>query len=184
MKNLIIVLVMASFISCGKENTPLSVNVDKVVRLSVVNSTGTDLLNPLLGSSYKENDITIYHEVNGVVQKVQRNVETVPGTAGPTTFDLKGFSIVRYANQNLYMMNVDLNLDGLNRNTDKYTYTYIEWPNHDVDTLKTLFHKYDDSGIWYTEFWYNGVELRKKTLDAFEQEPNDETKFFHYNIVK
>ncbi len=180
MKNILIIAIILIFVSCKREVTNMTgSNIDKKALFSIENKQGQDLLNPELLEAYTADDIWLYYDINGKSEKVQNPVPTV---GVYTTYDTKGMLITRYANQKQYSLVIELNTKGLERNMSKYTNTYIYWPNQDIDTIKTLFH-YDEGGIWYSELWLNGIELRQNAIQQFKNDTSN-TKLFHFSIIK
>ena len=141
MKNAVIILISALFLSCNNSNESEDeikyngVNLNVGINLSVVNNQNEDLLNPLREDGYKEEDIRMFHLLNNEV------IEYAPDDwlSNP-----KGFKIYKSDIEDKYILRILL----LNSaETEELPTTYLQWNENETDTLKVTYRRMGSSVI-------------------------------------
>ncbi len=147
------------FVACRDDQQDavfLSADID----ISVKSVEGIDLLNPLNPESFDEDQIIIYHLINGVFEEFYESNLDHP----------KGFSIFEHNSQ--YRIRISsIPLGGIEEGT-----TLVEWNETDSDTLKyTIDRRNNGSYVSISKVWFNDKEVWDQQTD------NDER---HFEIVK
>jgi len=141
----ILVLTISLFTACESEDkNNAAFSIDRIVKISVKNQKGDNLLDPKNSNSYTEEDITVFYLVDGEKKKVFR----------PNLENSKGFKIYNWENTPGYRMMIFPN----DLSEDDIRTTYIQWGENDLDTMKTQIERKENS-VWCTKVWWNG-ELR------------------------
>lgn len=135
MKNAIIILISALFLSCNNSNESEDeikyngVNLNVGINLSVVNNQGEDLLNPLLEDGYKEEGIRMFYLLNNEV------IEYAPDD---WLDNPKGFEIFKSEIEDKYLLRI-LSLNYAE--TEEIPTTYLQWNENETDTLKVTYRR-------------------------------------------
>lgn len=144
MKNIIIILSAIFIMSCNKEddtpNTYTYISTD--VEFSVFDSENEDLLNPENPNHINESDISIYYNIDGVIEEVNN-----PNSDYPRNFFI-------FKHENEYRLRVFIN----NTKTSEEPITYVHWNKVDIDTIKATFNRANNS-IVQDKIWLNGKEV-------------------------
>ncbi len=143
MKNLLIYLLIITFVACDKSEDQViySSSFPTGAEFSIFNSQNEDLLNPNNPNHLDVSSIKIYYLVNGEKQEVFN-----PNYDNPRNYRI-------YKNNNDYRIGIALN----NLETEEKSTTYIEWNDKDIDTIevsyiKTLIGTQD-------KIWLNGKQI-------------------------
>lgn len=145
--NLIIIVAIAFFMSnCNKENTDMTV-VDLGIYISFIDNNGTDLLNPNNDVSYKENEIKVFHLLNGKKELFYKSNLDHPN----------GFFIVHDEKiSNYYYLGVGVNDYDNGSTANPYeAITLLELSENVTDTITCKIEKGENS-LLTRQVTYNG----------------------------
>ena len=116
------------------------------MNLIVTNSADKNLLDPATDGHYNKEEIRIYYLTNGVKEEVFHANQDAP----------RNFSIFNQDGE--YFMNVSVNTDHIGRNETKETTTFIQWNDHDEDTVVCTVNRTVGKSDMTTvrKIWFNG----------------------------
>ncbi len=136
MKNILFTFLTLIVFSCDNNEEECCTNLEADLQISIVNSDGKDLLNPLNGE-INVNDFKLYYKNKSgdLVLFDKPNLDTP-----------KGFELITPDNNSnqLYSINLFLNTEYLNNNT---SFTVISWNSEKKYEIKTTFFKGNNSLI-------------------------------------
>ncbi|MGL1889212.1 MAG: hypothetical protein OCD76_22050 [Reichenbachiella sp.] len=140
--NVIIILLLLSILFSCKEDVVEGSNVDTGVIVLVVTENGDNLLDQDTEGAFLEEDIWLYHLVDGKAEKFYNSMWDEPkGFVISNDFDGYDDGITRIA----------IGLNGVV--VDEYAFSYIEWNESDTDTLKYEIVK--NNGRYVSNLWCN-----------------------------
>lgn len=142
MKYILQIILLISLLSCNDKECcyDLVGHID----LKVVDSEGTDLLNPDNPDAYYEPKIEIKYLIEG---------EIVQGFNGSFEHGCTFLFQEENTDTEDYILRVYVNM----AESEEYPITYIEWDDQDTDTLKFHYNRGDNYTRW-DRVWYNDVE--------------------------
>lgn len=149
--SLIVSSLLLPLASCDRE---VPVNIDVVTHMSVTDTNGLDLLNPVNAGSFKKEGIKLYYVENGVLKEVYNSSYT-----WPRNFDVQKNDLGEYA------MVVVPDIAGENGTVTK---TVIDWDGIDKDTLETELIKFktEVSVVSIQKIWFNKKLLYDAAVDG------------------
>lgn len=133
MKKIWVLLGIAFFISCQKDDFCGCMIVDIGVDMSVSDINGNDLLDPEASNGIKKEDIKLFRVENGSLKEVVNY-----------NSDYSSDIMIYQVQNSKYRLRV----------LTPETLTYIQWKGADMDTLQCEFKSTSNSKIC-TKVWYN-----------------------------
>lgn len=160
MKNLFFVLMLISVLllfSCVNDDPPCCAHPPFTgINLTVVDTSGNDLLNPENPEAYSKDSIRLYFLENGETHLVHNELSDNPN----------GFSINPGISQQNYRISLSPTLPTADQKT---TITYLHWNSEDIDTLKSKYAG-PSSGTQYVDtLWVNGE--KKPSFSEYDYNP-------------
>lgn len=160
MKNFttILFIIASTVISACQENTesPVGDLLDIGINISVKSAEGTDLLDPDNPGHFAEDQIRIFHLVDGKPVQVYE----------PDLLAVYGFLLFETGTE--YGVQIFAN----EASTDEYPTTYVQWNETDTDTLKyQIVRKNNNSYVVLSKVWFNDTKV-------FDLESDTEGCFF------
>ncbi|GGG95336.1 hypothetical protein GCM10011416_11070 [Polaribacter pacificus] len=139
MKKTILLLACTLIFSCTKNDTPNYGGVNESgAWFYVKDSQGNNLVDPNTPNAYKENEIKIYHIINGVEKLMYDSNLDNP----------KFFTITQ--EDGLYKFGLGMSLDS----SVDYPISYIQWNDTDRDTIKTEYLR-EQGSVIKQKIWFN-----------------------------
>ncbi|MCK5762570.1 MAG: hypothetical protein KAH05_00475, partial [Clostridiales bacterium] len=140
MKKLLLIASICLLFSCSKNSDADYIDVG--IHLKLENSSGSDLLDPSVDNSYNNDNIKLFHLLNGTEQYY------LCGNCD----NQKGYYF--FERDNKYVMSVFTNIEVQQDGT--YPITYIQWNETDRDTIQCHINRSKDgSYIFCNKVWYN-----------------------------
>ena len=136
MRNLLFVILTLGLFSCNSDEEECCKNIEADLQISIVNSEGVDLLNPLNGEINIENFKLYYKNKSGDLILFNK----------PNLDNPKGFELVNPENNSnqRFSVNLFLNTEYL---VDNASFTFMSWNNEKKYEIKTVFLKGSNSLI-------------------------------------
>lgn len=129
------VTLLVFFSSCSKETECDCIQFVSLLRVSLEDSQGKNLLN---NEGFKVNEMIIYYKINGQKVVIQNGLleyyDTI--TSKPN-------------------LNIHLNIE----DDSQKTTTYLQWNKNDIDTIEASFIR--TNGVILNDIWYNGRLIPK-----------------------
>jgi hypothetical protein len=142
MRSVLALLAIAFVFSCSKKEDPCCTIIDTSIMLTVKDTEGNDLLNPLTPGSFTEQGIYLYYVTNGVAERVNYGNLDHPKMFRIIDEYSDAYRIIIYPNTAI---------------SEAFPLTYIQWTDNDTDTIRCELFR-DSNREIVTKVWFNEQE--------------------------